>query len=52
MKKMLMGIFLLLLSIWCFIFAELMDASIMLLPAISLPIPALICFLLGFAEKK
>ena len=52
MKKMLLGIFLLLLGIWSLIFGEVDDLGIVCFVGVVLPIPALIAFVAGYFEKK
>ncbi len=51
MKNMLMGIFLLILSVWCYIFGVADDVLLFSLLGVFLPIPAIIIFLLGFFNK-
>ena len=52
MKNMLMGIFLLLLSIWCYHFGTVDDVVLFTFIGVALPIPATIVFLVGFFDKK
>lgn len=52
MKKMLLGIFLLLLSIWCLIYGKLDDLTILLLVGTILPAPAIAVFCAGFFAKE
>ena len=51
MKKMLLGIFLLLLSIWCLIFGKLDDLVILLFAGSLLPVVAIPVFFFGFFHK-
>ena len=52
MKKMLSGIFLLLLAIWSLIYGVVDDFGIGCLIGVILPIAALISFAIGYFEKK
>ncbi len=51
MKKILLGIFLMLLSIWCLIFGSIDNWVPALFIGAYLPIVAIIVFLLGFFDK-
>ncbi|WP_458862446.1 hypothetical protein [Acidaminobacterium chupaoyuni] len=52
MKKMLMGIFLLILSVWCYNFGVVDDVVVFSFLGVFLPIPAIIIFLLGFFNRN
>ena len=52
MKQMLLGIFLLVLSIWCVILGKLDDFTALLFIGVFLPVVAGVCFLLGFLKKE
>ena len=52
MKKMLLGIFLLLLSIWSFAFGVVDDVVLFCAIGVFLPIPAIIAFVLGFFQRE
>lgn len=51
MKKMLLGIFLLVLSVWCFIFGKLDDLTGALVLAVALPGPAVMFTVWGYFSK-
>ena len=51
MKKIHLGIFLMLLSIWCLIFGTLDNVTLFLFIGVYLPIVAIIVFLIGFFDK-
>ena len=52
MKKMLLGIFLLVLSIWCLVDGKLDDLTILLFVGSVLPILSIVCFFAGFFAKE
>jgi len=52
MKKIHLGIFLMLLSIWCLIFGTLDDVTLFLFIGVYLPIVAVIIFIVGYFEKN
>jgi len=52
MKKILLAIFLMLLSIWCLIFGTLDDVTLFLFIGVYLPIVAVIIFIVGYFEKN
>ena len=52
MRKIHLGIFLMLLSIWCLIFGTLDNATLFLFIGAYLPIVAIIVFLVGFFDKN
>ena len=52
MKKMLLGIFLLLLSLWCLVYGKLDDLTVLLFVGTVLPIPAIVFFCAGFLAKE
>lgn len=52
MKKMMLGLFFLLLSIWCLIFGVVDDAGLFSFVGVLLPIVAIIVFLIGFFQKE
>jgi di/tricarboxylate transporter len=51
MKKMLLGIFLLILSVWCYLFGVVDDLVLFSFIGVFLPIAAIVVFLIGFFEK-
>jgi len=51
MKKILLGIFLMLLSVWCLIFGSIENWTPVLFVGVYLPFVAIIVFLLGFFDK-
>ena len=52
MKKMLMGIFLLVLSVWCLIFGVVDDIAFFAALGVILPFPAIILTFYGFFHKE
>ena len=52
MKKMLLGIFLLLLGIWSLIFGVVDDVVLFCAIGVFLPIPAIVAFFLGFFNRE
>ena len=51
MKQMLMGIFLLLLGVWCYLFGVVDQAALFAVLGVLLPIPAVLLTLYGFLIK-
>lgn len=51
MKKMLLGIFLMVLSVWFLIYGQLDDLLVCSLLGVFLPIPAVVYAIWGFREK-
>ena len=52
MKQMLMGIFLLLLGVWCYLFGVVDQAALFAVLGVLLPIPAVLLTLYGFFNKN
>jgi len=52
MKKIHLGIFLMLISVWCLIFGSLDNWTPALFVGVYLPIVAVIVFLIGFFEDR
>ena len=52
MKKMMLGLFLMLLSIWCLIFSIADNADLFIIVAVALPIFAIYFFITGYLEKE
>jgi hypothetical protein len=52
MKKMLLGIFLLILSVWCYLFGVKEDVVLFYFIGMCLPVVAIVVFLVGFFEKN
>ena len=52
MKKMLLGIFLLLLSLWCLVYGKLDDLTVLLFVGTFLPLAAIAVFCAGFFTKE
>ena len=52
MKKMMLSIFLMLLSIWCLIFGIADNADLFIIVAVALPIFAIFSFVTGYLEKE
>jgi hypothetical protein len=51
MKKMLLGIFLLILSVWCYLFGVADDVGLFSFVGVFLPIAAIVVFSLDFLRK-
>ena len=52
MKKMMLSIFLMLLSIWCLIFGIADNSDLFIIVAVALPIFAIFFFFSGYLEKE
>ena len=52
MKKMMLSIFLMLLSIWCLIFGIADNADLFIIVAVALPVFAIFFFVTGYLEKE
>lgn len=50
-KRMLLGIFLMLCSIWCMLFGVVGNTGILITMSLPLALAAAGCFISGFAEK-
>lgn len=52
MKHMLLGIFLMVLSIWCLVYGKLDELPIVMFLGLLLPLIAVVFFVGGFSSKK